>query len=132
VVVPEVTGKPVVEAEDELEDAGLMAEREDVALAQEPGTVTDQDPDAGTSVEKGTTVTLSVTQAEVLEVRGQDEVDARSSLEGQGFVVDTQSETVTDPSQHGKVIRQMPEAGAIAPYGETVTLTVGEFSTAGP
>lgn len=65
VVVPELVGLEVPDAEDELRDAGLTAEvREDGGLFDGllPGEpeVCEQDPEAGEEVRRGTAVTLTV------------------------------------------------------------------------
>lgn len=64
-VVPDVVGLPVNDAVAALDALGLVAEttlqpRDDVS----PGTVVDQEPDGGTSVDPGTSVDLVVSQEE--------------------------------------------------------------------
>jgi hypothetical protein len=125
--VPEVVGKPYAEAEDTLEEAGLKAERKDVELSEHPqGVVVDQDPDAGESVEKGSTVELSVTPLRVPDVRGQTEADARSQLAA--FSVEINTTEVSDPEQDGRVLAQSLVETMAAP-GATVELTIGKFAS---
>jgi len=60
--VPNVVGKTQVEAENELDNAGFKPKVECVedALAPADGIVTDQDPAANASADKGATVTITV------------------------------------------------------------------------
>jgi eukaryotic-like serine/threonine-protein kinase len=56
---------------------------------------------------------------------GQDEVTARATLEGAGFVVRPRTRPVTDPAQDGIVIEQTPQGGTRARPGSQVTIVVG-------
>jgi PASTA domain len=129
VEVPDVVGKQYADAEDTLEDAGLKVERKDHASSEQADTVVDQDPDAGTSVERGTAVTLSVSAGQgdvaVPDVIGQDETEARSKLEGLGLEVDVSPEVVSEPSQVGVVLMQFPAGETMAAPGARIALTVG-------
>ncbi|HEV7706721.1 MAG TPA: PASTA domain-containing protein [Asanoa sp.] len=60
VEVPEVEGRGVLEAGQILSDAGLSARLNYVASDEPAGTVVGSDPDAGTEVQPGTTITLEV------------------------------------------------------------------------
>jgi hypothetical protein len=129
--LPDVVGKQYADAEDTLEDAGLKVEREDDASSEQADTVVDQDPDAGTSVEKGTTVTLSVSAGQdevaVPDVTGQTEADARSQLEA--FKVEVTPLVVTEPLDDGVVLGQTPAGETMTAPGATVTLTVGTLAS---
>jgi hypothetical protein len=131
VEVPDVVGKQYGDAEDTLEDAGLKVERKDEASSEQADTVVGQDPDAGTSVEKGTTVTLSVSAGQdevaVPDVTGQTEADARSQLEA--FKVEVTPLLVNGPSDDGVVLGQTPAGETMAAPGATVTLTVGTLGS---
>ncbi len=59
VEVADVVGQQVGPATTVLEDAGFVVEVEEV-LGGFFGTVRDQDPDAGTAVPRGSTVTLTI------------------------------------------------------------------------
>ena len=64
VQVPSVTGTHVNEAYATLSGQGFQVDKEYVTTtAQPPGFVTDQNPDPGTTVKKGSTVTITIAQA---------------------------------------------------------------------
>ena len=94
--------------------------------------MTEQDPAAGTSVEKGAAVKLTVAKQrpEVPDVTtGNPTVEeATQTLEEAGFKVATDPRP--DPELAGRVIDQRPEAGTLRSTGGTVTLVVGEDETA--
>ena len=93
------------------------------------------DPPAGSSVAKGSKVTLSVSKGpattQIPDVSGQHQADATSILEGAGLNVAVIIDQVTDPSQDGIVLSTNPPAGADAKNGEIVTIHVGQLSFAG-
>lgn len=61
VVVPALSGREVEEARNLLEASGLRVEVErQVFPRAEPGTVVDSEPNEGTLVEAGTTVTITI------------------------------------------------------------------------
>ncbi len=86
-------------------------------------------PAVGTLVERGTTVTLTVSkgkeQAAVPDVNGETEDNARSAIEAAGLRVGkvTQEESDQDP---GTVIDQSPAAGKKVAKGSSVNLTVAK------
>ena len=85
-------------------------------------------------MDKGTTVTIVVaqapTQVTVPDVTGQSEDAATQQLSGAGFNVSSQTRPVTDPAQDGVVLSQRPGGGARASQGATVTIVVGQATTA--
>ena len=84
-------------------------------------------PAGGDSSPVGSTVTIYVSigpaAVPVPDVTGEQVSDARSTLQGNKFVVRTidQQTTAQDP---GTVLAQSPIGGGTAPQGSTVTLTV--------
>ena len=99
---------------------------------EEPGQVLSQEPAAGTEVEKGSRVTVTVAaepaEAEVPDVVDQDINDAVDALNEQGFRVRQEFEEVETPEEDGVVIAQDPEGGTRRKKGSRVTLTVGRFN----
>jgi beta-lactam-binding protein with PASTA domain/tRNA A-37 threonylcarbamoyl transferase component Bud32 len=133
VAVPDLVGKDSGDATDQLTNVGLEAsisERE--TTDEDPGTVLEQDPAAGTKVAKGSQVKLVVAKAppevRVPEVVDQQRQDARDALHGAGFRVKETKQTVTDPAQDGVVLQQDPEAGGTAKKGTVVTIVVGKVA----
>ena len=125
--VPNLTGQQREAAEQQLNDLGLTADITEEESTGEPGTVTEQDPAAGTSVEKGAAVKLTVAKArpEVPDVTtGNPTVEeATQTLEEAGYKVATDERP--DPALAGRVIGQRPEPGTPRSTGGTVTLVVG-------
>jgi eukaryotic-like serine/threonine-protein kinase len=133
VEVPDVVGKDRDAATESLNGAGLrptFTERE--SSDEDPGTVLEQTPKAGSKAAKDSEVKLVVAKAppdvQVPEVLNQQRQDARDALHAAGFKVNERKRPVTDPAQDGVVIEQSPEAGGTAPKGSKVTIVVGELS----
>ena len=138
VEVPGVVGENRDEAERQLEARGLQVfftEREDENQA--PGTVLAMSPAAGTEVEKGAAVTLTVakaparpaepTQVAVPDVVGDDVNDAVDALEQAGFRVRQREDKVATPDEDGVVSAQNPPAGEKRDKNARVIITVGRF-----
>ncbi|MEU0653967.1 Stk1 family PASTA domain-containing Ser/Thr kinase [Streptomyces albogriseolus] len=97
---------------------------------QAKGNICEQDPTAGTKVEKGDTVNLVVStgapKVAVPSVIGDKLEDAKAELEGEkyGFVVEVEEEISGE--EPGTVIEQNPDLGEEVEKGTTVTLTVAK------
>ncbi len=96
----------------------------------EDGEVSEQDPSAGTELEEGGEVTLTVSSGEqrvqLPDVTGLSEADARSVLGDAGFR-DIRPEPVFDPEvEPGEVVAQNPAAGEEAPLSATITLQISQ------
>jgi serine/threonine-protein kinase len=132
VKVPDVTGLDEEEARARIEDADLdvdITRREDGE--QDPGTVLEQDPPAGTQVRKGDNVTLTVaeepSQAPVPDLQGAPVNDALDALAQAGFTPAQDTRDVPTPDQDGIVVGQRPKAGTQRQKGSKVTIVVGRF-----
>ena len=127
-VVPRVEGLPQDEAEQQLRDAGFETEVER-AFSDDvrSGRVIETSPAAGTTIERGSTVTLQVSrgpeQAEVPDVTGESEDNARSALESAGLRVGQVNEEESG-EEAGTVIEQSPAAGEKVNRDSAVDLTV--------
>jgi serine/threonine-protein kinase len=86
-------------------------------------------PPAGTTLERGSEVTLQVSrgpeQIEVPDVTGDSEDNARSALEGAGLRVGEITRQESDEAP-GTVIEQSPAAGEQVDKGAAVDLTVAQ------
>jgi serine/threonine-protein kinase len=136
VEVPNVTGRQASAARQQLEDAGLQVaeevERQDDNAPRNQVLFTD--PAAGSTVEVGETVTLTVSngQVDVPNVVGMSLDDATAALEDVGLDV---RRTPDDPSaeqEAGQVSAQSPEAGDKVNPGSTVSLTVSSKPAPAP
>jgi serine/threonine-protein kinase len=129
VTVPEVRGRSQADASADLVNAGLVVSVGQVFSTQPFGIVVTQGPVAGTSVVKGSTVTISVSKGpapvRVPNVVGAQEGDADTSLQDVGLVP-VSVPTSGTPSQVGIVISQSPEAGTRVRPGSQVRIHVGQ------
>jgi len=132
--VPSVIGLQFDQASGALQAQGFAVARRDVDSERPKGEVVDQSP--SDRAQKGATITLSVSKGPKLsavpDVTSQDEASARSALEQAGFVVQVNSQDVTDPGLEGIVLSQRPTGNTQAKQGSTVTITVGRLVAPGP
>jgi serine/threonine-protein kinase len=127
VQVPDVVGQNKDDARASLKDAGFKVTAQLQDSDQPKGNVLSQDPVGGTSVDKGSTVTIQVSKGpqkvDVPDVVGQNKDDARTTLGGAGFKVKLiKKPSATDPVN--TVIKQSPSGGSQAVKGSTVTIYV--------
>lgn len=125
--VPRVVGDDFEEAVRRLGQAGLDFERVDVFSDAPVGQVVGQNPQAGTSVTEGSTVTLRVSQGvetvAVPDVLLQSQESATQELQDNGFDVSV-VEAPSDDVEAGLVLAQDPQPGVQAQPGSTVTITL--------
>jgi serine/threonine-protein kinase len=127
VEVPRLIDVPRDQAEAQLQQLGLTAEVTEEESSKAAGTVTDQDPEPGAQVEKGSAVRLTVAKERptVPDVTtGNPTVEeATQTLEDAGYKVAT-TERPGDASLAGRVIGQSPEPGTPRSTGATVTVAI--------
>jgi serine/threonine-protein kinase len=128
VQVPDVRGRSVTDAVTALAQLGLNPRVVRIFSPEQPDTVTGQFPSPGDKVVKGTSVRINVSRGAkpvpVPDVTGQPYANAKSALEGQGFVV-TRNDIQSDQAQ-GVVVSQDPPAGTDVSKGSKVTLSVSK------
>ena len=131
VTVPGVTGKTQADAAKLIEDAGLKVGA--VTQASDPkvaaGSVVRQDPAAGTEVDEGAAVAITVSSgpgtATVPDVVGMTRADAESALQSAGFIPASASQyDLSAPV--GIVMEQLPAGGQEAAAGSQVGLLVSK------
>jgi eukaryotic-like serine/threonine-protein kinase len=136
VPVPDVRDQPYANAKSALEGRGFVVSRVDIQSDKAEGVVAAEDPPPGTPVDKGSTITLSVSKGpattQVPDVRNQDQATAESLLSGAGLTPAVTFVPVTDPSQDGIVISQDPAANSDAKSGEVVIINVGQLQQGTP
>jgi serine/threonine-protein kinase len=126
VKIEDVTGQQYDSAKSALEALGLTVNREfEYSSEVATGKVIRQDPAAGTTVTKNTTVTLYVSQGnesvKVPSVLGYTEADAKAALSNLNVQVTSQ---YSDSVEAGKVISQDPSEGKYVDKGSTINLVV--------
>jgi beta-lactam-binding protein with PASTA domain len=126
--VPAVTGQPQEQAEGEVREAGLEPETTRQESTRPQGIVLGQNPEAGETVDEGSTVRLVVSTGPprntVPNVVGQMESEAVNALTAASFESDV-TEAFSD-KKAGVVVAQEPKAGANLKEGSTVELTVSK------
>ncbi len=129
--IPDVVGQSRAAAEAALTNAKLTvgAITQQTSTEQSPGTVLEQSPTSGSSLPDGGKVNLTVAQAPtevaVPNVVGQNEAQASAALGRAGFTPQAVSQTTTEASQVGLVLKQSPAAPHKARKGATVMIAVG-------
>lgn len=111
-VVPDYTaGQDPAEFITLVEDAGLTAETtEEYSESIPEGRLLDVDPGAGSELDRGTVVTVTVSQGEELftvpDVTGSAEADARTTLESAGMVLGKITREFSDDVPEGNIVSQ--------------------------
>jgi eukaryotic-like serine/threonine-protein kinase len=128
VTVPNVVGQDITSALTTLAGAGLQPKIHRIYSGEQPDTITAQQPHAGDSVVKGTTVNINVSRGAkpvpVPDVTGQPFANAKSALEGQGWQVSR--EDIQSDMPQGVVVAETPQAGTPEPKGTKITLSVSK------
>ncbi len=135
--VPNVVGRTLAEASNLLGQAGFAVNQTTEPSNTVPeGQVIRTDPAAGTTQDKGTTITVVVSsgpaESTVPSVIGLTEANALNTLNNAGFTTTVVEQDTPDPTEDGRVIDQDPAANTTAADGSTVTVTVGRFVDPGP
>lgn len=117
VKVPDVVGKDLALAEKDLANAGLKARKGESQYDEKvaEGLVLSSDPAANTELEKGTTVTLTLSlgpeRIVVPNVTGMSGNDARAAIAKAGLTVGTVKRQPNQQVERDKVIRTSPQVG---------------------
>jgi eukaryotic-like serine/threonine-protein kinase len=124
--VPTVIGESEDDATQILEDAGFDVTDNNFESCEEAGTVTEQDPAAGSSADKGSTVEISVSlglTVRVPDVVGKPSGEATQIL-GRDQLQVQERRVFSDSVANGRVVRTNPGAGQEIDCEGTVTLFV--------
>jgi beta-lactam-binding protein with PASTA domain len=129
VSVPDVTGLSQGSAESEIQNAGLRTAVQEDESDEPEGNVISQDPAGGARVNRGVTVTITVStgraQASVPNVVGLTGRDAGAQLSNAGLSPVTRERPTSDPDEDGVVIDQRPGAGSEVDEGTQVLIIIG-------
>jgi membrane peptidoglycan carboxypeptidase len=131
VTIPDLKGTPVPDAEQKLDDIGFDFTDGGVVDSDAPaGTVASTDPAAGTSVTKGSTVTVYTSNGllkPIPSIVGKSLNDAANTLTGSpnGFRLGA-TKTIVDPKcgDPNKAIGTEPAVGTPAKAGDTVVIVM--------
>ncbi|NLU68660.1 Stk1 family PASTA domain-containing Ser/Thr kinase [Streptomyces sp. HNM0574] len=126
--VPDVKGKPVEKAQEELTNAGFRFKTQQAESDQDPGTVINQSPGGGQKAQKDSVINLTIAKQSttpVPSVLGKSFDEAKAQLEGLGFKV-ARTDEENDEKPADSVLKQDPEPDSSAPDGSQITLTVAK------
>jgi eukaryotic-like serine/threonine-protein kinase len=125
--VPRVVGKQLIDARQILEQAGFEVDESRAPSEAPVGQVIDQDPNPHEKADKGSTVTLEVSEGpgtvRVPTVRGQPQAVAIETLNRQKIKVTVDQRPSSD-IEKGIAIRTIPAAGELVNVGERIQLLV--------
>lgn len=135
VTIPNVVGNDPIEAIEELQNLDLTVVQQTVVDEDVPvGRVSGTDPDAGTEVATGSSVTLLISAGEatasVPRVIDTTEDEARSLLEASGLSVGDISFQASDVIPTGNVIAQDPGPGEFVATGSEIDLVLSAGGSA--
>jgi len=129
VTVPTVVGQSVTDAVAALAQLGLNPKITRIFSSEQPDVVTAQQPAAGDRVTKSTVIHINVSKGAkpvpVPDVTGQPYANAKSYLNGQGFVVN-RVEVQSDTAAAGVVVLEDPPQNTLVSKGSTITLSVSK------
>ena len=129
VIVPEIEGMTLREAEEALTAVGLaVGEVELVYSEAASGTVLSQDPEPGTGVAPDSTVDISVSQGQEMfqipNLIGMSEAEAIAKVNSAGFELAAIQREFNKEIEEGQVFQQDPPPGGNAIAGTEITLVV--------
>jgi serine/threonine-protein kinase len=131
--VPVLVGAQREVAVQRIRSRGLEPSVSEEESSSPRGQVISQSPDAGSEVERGSTISIVVSsgeeeeeQARVPNVIGKQRREAVEAIRAAGLQPSVEEEETSVPGQVGRVTDQFPPPGSELEPGETVTITVGK------
>lgn len=128
VVIPDVSGKDLATARQELETLGLQVTvKEEYSLTVDKGIVIKTNPEVNASVGKGSSVTLYVSKGVVVpNVIGKSQESASQILQDAGFYIGTVTQVYSSTVEAGQVISTDPVADTELERGAVINLEVSK------
>ena len=116
VEIPNVVGDPVTRAQQKMADAGFETEiKRTTDDAAKENTVLATDPEAGETLEDGSTVVLTVSRGpelvEVPRLKGLTVEEANVLIQDEGLKVGSPTSLRSDAVERGRIISSSPKAG---------------------
>lgn len=130
VEVPDLNGMNADQAKQALTKAGLTASQGTAVASDEVAKdkVATQDPAAGTKVEKGSTVTFSLSSGpesvSIPDITGMSEKEAQAALSNAGLTGSLSDRKASDKVAEGDIISQSPSAGKKVSKGSKVSYVI--------
>lgn len=129
--VPNVVGMSLSQAKEAIGDNLKIKTKEQASSNYKSGLVISQSLESDSEVNKGDTITLTVSSGEkkitVPNVKGKSQSSATSTLKNAGFKVRVKT-SYSSSVDEGDVISQSPSSGSTLAQGSTVTITVSSGS----
>lgn len=132
VTMPDVIGRPYDDVKKELIDLGLTPEPEyEVSSEVAAGSVMRTSVDGGSSIEVGSSVTITISSGEeengieVPDIIGKSEAEAVSELVGKGLSI-SKTEGYDPYIQAGYIYKQEPAGGTKVPPDTSITLYISK------
>ena len=133
--LPDLTGESERDAIAELVELGLRWTVDDEFNEEvAEGDVIRTDPPPGVEVQSGDTILLVVSMGPapipVPDLTGMTQAQAAAALDEVNLVlrVANSRQPVADPAQDGLVVTQVPSPGTTAHQGDTITVTLGQYT----
>lgn len=130
--VPDLTGKSVDDADEYLEAAGFeLGSVSKKASEKKEGTILSQDPQGGTTVEKGSAINVvvsdgSLNKATVPYLIGKSVDEAKSALNAAGLNIGSVNSEYSNSAASGEVISQQYSANTQLKKNSTVSITISK------
>lgn len=131
IAVENYIGKTRDEAKELIEAQGLILDVNTVEDENEPdGVVLGQKPEEGTSVDKGSTVTLEINElpdsVPVPPLKGLNKEEAQKTLEDNSLKLGSVEEAFNEEVEEGKVIYSNPDGGYSVKRGTAVKVIISK------
>lgn len=131
IAVENYIGKTRDEAKELIEAQGLILDVNTVENENEPdGLVLGQEPEEGTSVDKGSTVTLEINElpdsVPVPPLKGLTKEEAQKTLEDNSLKLGSVEEAFNEEVEEGKVIYSNPDGGYSVKRGTAVKVIISK------
>jgi len=135
--VLDVVGSNKDTAKRNLESLGFVVVINEIDSVEDKDKVINQDPKAGTKLNKGATVTLAVSkgnQIEMTDIEGLTVPQAQAKLQSLGWtgLFEQVQTNTTDPGEVNKILRQDPDAGQPLSKDQKVRIQVGKLGAPEP
>jgi eukaryotic-like serine/threonine-protein kinase len=130
IVVPDIKGKTLSQAQQALDAVGLKLQvtKEVTNDKIAPGRVISQDPTAGAKMKKGGTVTVVMSKGletvAAPDLTGKTEAEASALLKKAGLLLGKIDTGFSDTIAEGQVMAQSPKAGARVEKGGAIDITI--------
>lgn len=130
---PNFTGMTLTEAQEAAEEYDIKVKEGSEVVSEDvdKGLIVSQDPEAGTTIKTGSTVTVNISKGlgdgSVPDLEGMMEDDLEDYLEAAGFTLGTVTEEASE-EEEGTVLSQDPKAGKEVEKGTAINVVVSDGS----